>query len=138
MEIFNAYSSKMNHVHTVGWESRNITTQLGKNYNKKSKVIASVVNTWRKLIILEINITKYIISFPPRIYIFNQANNDDDCLDVGIPRFFASKQLEKFRQGIVFKNWKASYFLASDLLSNFWKVIAGKMMNARKSLTNFR
>ena len=49
MEIQNASatpsrSNQLRNVNTIGWESRNITTQPGEIDNRKSEVIAFVVN----------------------------------------------------------------------------------------------
>ena len=78
-------------------------------------------------IILEINQTKYNISFLPRLYISNEAYYDNDCLDVCHFGFLDSKTLAKFRQRLPFKNLRPSLrIFASDLLSKFWKLIAGK------------
>ena len=56
---------------------------------------------------------------------FSQAHYDDDCLDVGHLGFSRLK--------IAFKNLKASWqFFSSDLLSKFWKQIAGKNLKANR------
>ena len=54
MEIQNANttpskSNQLRNVNTVRWESRNVTTQLWENNNRKSEVIAFVVNAGNKM-----------------------------------------------------------------------------------------
>ena len=60
--------------------------------------------------------------------IFNQAHYDDDCLMSAILVFSAQNSFQ-----IAFKNLKASWQnFSSDLLSKFWKQIAGKFLKANR------
>ena len=71
---------------------------------------------------------------------FNQAHYDDDCLISAILVFSAQNSFQ-----IAFINLKASWqFFSSNLLSKFWKQIAGNFLKANrwkffesKSLKNF-